>query len=67
MPHYKVARAGDPPDIGWFLGGMFLGFLLGAVVFTKVGRELAIFAIKRGAAVAEEKVREWLKKGEEAK
>jgi hypothetical protein len=65
MAHYKVVRAGDPPDLGWFLGGMFLGFLLGAVVFTKLGRELAVTAIKRGAAVTEEKVREWLKRGQE--
>jgi hypothetical protein len=65
MPHYKVVRAGDPPDLGWFLGGMFLGFLLGAIVFTQVGRSLAVAAIKKGAAVTEEKIREWLKKGEE--
>jgi hypothetical protein len=65
MPHYKVVRAGDPPDLGWFLGGTLFGLLLGAIVFTQVGRSLAVAAIKKGAAVTEEKVKEWLAKGEE--
>jgi len=51
-----------------FVGGLFIGtFLIGPFIWTGLGRETAIEAIKRGAGVTRKKVEEWLKKGEEEK
>jgi hypothetical protein len=59
----RRAAGGDPPDLGWLFAGFVLGFLAGAVVFTKVGRDLAVKAISKGSKMAEEKIREWAKLG----
>jgi len=49
-----------------FLLGLFIGgFLLGPIVWTELGRRLAIEAIRRGAKVTRERIEEWLRKGEE--
>jgi hypothetical protein len=60
----RSAAGGDPPDLGWLFAGFVLGFLAGAVVFTKVGRDLAVHLIRKGAGVTEAKIREWMEKGE---
>jgi len=59
---YKIER--DPPEWGWLAGGIIIGLIAGFFIFTRLGREMAKAAIQRGAAVTEEKVEEWLKKGE---
>lgn len=52
------------PDLASFFIGCFLGFIGGAIVFTRLGRKAAKEAIRRGAKVTREKVEEWLRKGE---
>jgi len=64
MPYRRAHGEGDPSGLGWLLVGVLLGLMIGGVAFTRLGRELAVYAIRRGAAVAEEKVREWLRRGE---
>ena len=53
-------------DLTSFVGGIAIGtFIFGAVIWTKLGRQLAEKSIAKGAKVAETKVREWAKIGEE--
>lgn len=62
--------ADDPPefDFGSFLGGLALGtFILGAFIWTGVGRSFAKEAIRRGAKTTKEQVDKWIKAGEEEK
>lgn len=47
--------------IGLFVGAVIIGPLL----WTSVGRKLAVAPIAKGAKVTEKQVDEWLKKGEE--
>jgi len=61
---YKLER--DPPEWGWLASGFILGLIAGFFIFTSLGREMAKAAIQRGAAVTEEKVEEWIRRGEEA-
>ena len=49
---------------GWVLPLLVGTFILGALVWTPVGRSLTVAGIKRGAQVSEAKVNKWLEKGE---
>ena len=40
------------------------GLILGAFIWTPLGRKIAVSPIAKGAQVSERKVEEWLKKGE---
>ena len=50
------------PD--WVLPLLVGTFILGALVWTPVGRSLTVSSIKKGAQVSEAKVNKWLEKGE---
>ena len=40
------------------------GLILGAFIWTPLGRKIAVSPIAKGAQVSERKVEEWMKKGE---
>lgn len=62
----RTARTYSSPDLASFFLGFFLGtFIIGPLIWTRLGRELAIELIRRGAEVTRKQVEEWLKKGEE--
>lgn len=44
--------------------GIVVGVIVGGFIFTKLGRDLAVTTISKGAKVTEAKVREWAKIGE---
>ena len=50
------------PDWVWPL--LFGTFILGALVWTPIGRKIAVAPIAKGAKVSERKVEQWMKKGE---
>ena len=50
------------PD--WVLPLLVGTFILGAFVWTPIGRKIAIAPIAKGAKVSEKKVESWMKKGE---
>ena len=50
------------PD--WVISLLVGTFILGALVWTPVGRSLTVSSIKKGAQVSEAKVNKWLEKGE---
>jgi len=50
------------PD--WVLPLLVGTFILGAIVWTPIGRKIAIAPIAKGAKVSEKKVEAWLKSGE---
>ena len=58
-------------QIGWgtiFLVGLAIGGLIvGPLIWTAVGRHLAVQAIKKGARVTEEKVKSWIEAGTQKK
>jgi len=51
------------PEWSYFFGGLLVGFIGGAFIWTHLGRTLVVEAIKRGAAVTAAKVEEWIAKG----
>mgnify|MGYP000114828502 CR=1 FL=1 len=51
-------------SVGDFLFGALLGLIGGAIIFTKVGRDLAVRAIKVGAGVTKTEIERWIEKGE---
>ena len=44
--------------------GVVGGIIIGAFIWTQLGRDLAVTSISKGAKVTESKVREWAKLGE---
>jgi len=50
------------PD--WVLPLLVGTFIFGALVWTPIGRKIAIAPIAKGAQVSEKKVENWMKKGE---
>ena len=50
------------PD--WVLPLLVGTFILGALVWTPLGRKLAVSPIAKGAQVSEKKVEQWMRKGE---
>ena len=49
---------------GWVLPLLVGTFILGALVWTPIGRKIAISPIAKGAQVSERKVESWMKKGD---
>ena len=49
---------------GWVLPLLFGTFILGALVWTPIGRKIAVAPIAKGAKVSQRKVEQWMKKGE---
>ena len=49
---------------GWVLPLLVGTFILGAFVWTPLGRKLAVSPIAKGAQVSEKKVEAWMKKGD---
>ena len=49
---------------GWVIPLLFGTFILGALVWTPIGRKIAVAPIAKGAKVSERKVESWMKKGD---
>lgn len=47
----------------WFWP-LLAGIILGAFVWTPIGRKIAVAPIAKGAQVSEKKVEQWMRKGE---
>ena len=47
----------------WFIALLIGTFVLGAIVWTPVGRKLAVAPIAKAARVSEKKVEEWMAAG----
>ena len=47
----------------WFIALLIGTFVLGAIVWTPIGRKLAVAPIAKAARVSEKKVEEWLAAG----
>jgi len=63
----EAKELGLNPDIGHFMLGLAVGaFFLGAFIWTPLGREFTIEAIRRGSGLTRARLEEWLRKGEEA-
>jgi len=63
----QYERVDGSPEFGWLelIGAFIFGaFLLGPFIWTPLGREFTMEAIRRGAGVTRAKVEEWLRKGE---